>query len=108
VRDTVRDTDIAARYGGEEFAVILPETEPDGAMLLAERLRQKVETAVFNGPTGDLKVTISVGVCTMPVNQPESATEMIKMADEALYVCKRNGRNRVEQAQNQSPETSGD
>ena len=108
VRDTVRDTDIAARYGGEEFAVILPETEPEGAMLLAERLRQKVESAVFSGPTGDLKVTISVGVCTMPVNQPESATEMIKMADEALYVCKRNGRNRVERAQNQNPETTGE
>ena len=100
VRDTVRDTDIAARYGGEEFAVILPETEPDGAMLLAERLRQSVESAVFAGPTGDLKVTISVGVCSMPINQPESATEMIKMADEALYVCKRNGRNRVERAEN--------
>lgn len=99
VRDSVRDTDIAARYGGEEFAVILPETEPDGAMLFAERLRQRVEAAAFAGPTGDLKVTISVGVCSMPVNQPESANEMIKMADEALYVCKRNGRNRVERAE---------
>lgn len=99
VRDSARDTDTAARYGGEEFAVILPETEPDGAMLFAERLRQRVETAVFTCPQGDLKVTISIGVCSMPINQPESANEMIKMADEALYVCKRNGRNRVERAE---------
>ncbi|HPT44454.1 MAG TPA: diguanylate cyclase [Candidatus Rifleibacterium sp.] len=103
VRGSVRDTDIAARYGGEEFAVILPETEPEGAMLFAERLRQSVEAAVFEGPTGGLQVTISVGVCSMPVNQPESATEMIKMADDALYVCKRNGRNRVERAENAPP-----
>jgi diguanylate cyclase (GGDEF)-like protein len=100
VRDSVRDTDIAARYGGEEFAVILPETEPDGAMLFAERLRQSVEAAEFAHSTGALKVTISVGVCSMPVNQPENATEMIKMADDALYVCKKNGRNRVERAEN--------
>lgn len=99
VRDSARDTDIAARYGGEEFAVILPETEPDGAMLFAERLRQRVESAAFNGPKGDLKVTISVGVSSIPFNQPETPAEMIKMADEALYVCKRNGRNRVERAE---------
>lgn len=98
VRDSVRDTDIAARYGGEEFCVILPETEPEGAMLFAERLRQLVESASFAGPQEPLKVTISVGLCSIPVNQPESATEMIKMADDALYVCKRNGRNRVERA----------
>lgn len=109
VRDSVRDTDIAARYGGEEFGVILPETEPDGAMLFAERLRQSVETAEFAGPTGGLKVTISVGVCSMPINQPENATEMIKMADDALYVCKKNGRNRVERAETTTtPEKTGD
>ncbi len=107
VRDSVRDTDIAARYGGEEFGVILPETEPEGAMLFAERLRQRVEAAAFTGPNdGVLKVTISVGVCSMPINQPENATEMIRMADEALYVCKRNGRNRVERAEN-PPAASG-
>jgi diguanylate cyclase (GGDEF)-like protein len=98
VRDSARDTDIAARYGGEEFGVILPETDYDGAMLLAERLRARVENAVFKGPQGDLKVTLSVGVSTMPKLQPENALEMIKFADDALYICKRNGRNRVEHA----------
>ncbi|PKL50186.1 MAG: hypothetical protein CVV42_04140 [Candidatus Riflebacteria bacterium HGW-Riflebacteria-2] len=109
VRDNARDTDIAARYGGEEFGVILPETDYEGAMLLAERLRERVETAAFKGPQGDLKVTLSVGVSTMPKLQPETALEMIKFADDALYICKRNGRNRVEHAPvNESPEPSTD
>lgn len=107
VRDSARDTDIAARYGGEEFGVILPETDYDGAMLLAERLRARVENAVFKGPQADLKVTLSVGVSTMPKLQPENALEMIKFADDALYICKRNGRNRVEHAPvNESVATS--
>ncbi len=108
VRDSVRDTDIAARYGGEEFAVILPETETDGAVLFAERLRQQIETAAFPGPKGDLKVTISVGVSSLLHNQPESPLDMIKMADEALYVCKENGRNRVELSRTvkEAPEVS--
>lgn len=98
VRDNARDTDTAARYGGEEFGVILPETDYEGAMLLAERVRSSVENAVFSGPQGGLKVTLSVGVSSIPRLQPESALEMIKFADDALYVCKRNGRNRIEHA----------
>ena len=98
VRDNARDTDVAARYGGEEFGVILPETDYEGAMLLAERLRLRVENAAFPGPKGDLKVTLSIGVSSMPRLQPETALEMIKFADDALYICKRNGRNRVEHA----------
>lgn len=96
VQACARDTDIAARYGGEEFAVILPETELEGAMLFAERLRQKVEEAAFDGPKGPLKVTISVGVSSIPVHTAETAVDMIKLADDALYVAKENGRNRVE------------
>lgn len=100
VRKSVRDTDIAARYGGEEFCVILPETEPEGARQFAERLRQSVESATFRGAQGEeLKVTISVGVSCIPYTNPENAAEMIKLADDSLYVCKRNGRNRVELAQ---------
>jgi diguanylate cyclase (GGDEF)-like protein len=96
VRSCVRDTDVAARYGGEEFAVILPETDLDGAILFAERLREKVEAASFEGPEQDLKVTISIGVSSLPSHKAENALEMIKLADDALYVAKENGRNRVE------------
>lgn len=108
VRKSVRDTDIAARYGGEEFCVILPETEEDGAMQFAERLRQSVQDAVFTCSSGDLKVTISVGVSSIPKNNPDNATEMIKLADDALYVCKENGRNRVEFAKNKIEDTSNE
>ncbi len=99
VRKSVRDTDIAARYGGEEFCVILPETEPEGAVQFAERLRQSVESATFIGAQGEeLKVTISIGVSSIPYTNPETAEDMIKLADDSLYVCKKNGRNRVELA----------
>lgn len=100
VRKSVRETDIAARYGGEEFCVILPETEPEGAVQFAERLRQSVEAATFIGAQGEeLKVTISIGVSSIPFTNPETADDMIKLADDSLYVCKKNGRNRVELAQ---------
>lgn len=100
VRKSVRETDIAARYGGEEFCVILPETEPEGAVQFAERLRQSVEAATFIGAQGEeLKVTISIGVSSIPYTNPETADDMIKLADDSLYVCKKNGRNRVELAQ---------
>ena len=91
----IRDTDVAARYGGEEFSMILPETDEAGAALFAERLRQKVEISTFKGPKGDLKVTISLGVSSIPLNPAETALEMIKLADEAMYVAKHSGRNQV-------------
>jgi diguanylate cyclase (GGDEF)-like protein len=107
VREAVRDTDIAARYGGEEFAVILPETDFDGGYLFAERLRQKIEEASFEGPKGPLKVTVSIGLSSIPLHPAETAMEMIKLADEALYVAKRNGRNQVGIACSENSEMTG-
>jgi diguanylate cyclase (GGDEF)-like protein len=95
VRSSIRDTDVAARYGGEEFAVILPETDAEGAVLFAERLRQKVDKARFKGPEGELQVTISLGVSAHPLNPMETTVEMIGLADEALYKAKHGGRNQV-------------
>lgn len=92
---SIRDTDIAARYGGEEFSIILPETDLEGGMLFAERLRQRVESMSFQGPSGMLQVTISLGLSSIPYNKAESSQEMIKLADEALYSAKRSGRNKV-------------
>ncbi|HNV69307.1 MAG TPA: sensor domain-containing diguanylate cyclase, partial [Candidatus Ozemobacteraceae bacterium] len=95
VRATVRDTDSPARYGGEEFAIMLPETDLEGAVLFAERLRLRVEQMVVAGPKGPLQVTISLGVSAVPINPAETTLEMIKLADEALYEAKHSGRNRV-------------
>ena len=86
----VRATDIAARYGGEEFAIILTSTEASGAMILAERLREKIE----GGQWPHREVTASIGVCTF---RPEmrAKAEMTAGADAALYASKEAGRNRV-------------
>lgn len=92
----VRVSDIAARYGGEEFAVLLPQTSYEAARETAERLRDGVaRKATVNGPGGErLSVTASFGVATFPRNA-KSAAELVSKADEALYLSKERGRNRV-------------
>ncbi len=94
--ETVRNTDVPARYGGEEFAAILPNTEKDEAMRIAERIRAEVEKneAVTEGQV--LKVTISIGVSVFEPDIDLSNKDLIEKADKALYLAKDNGRNRVE------------
>jgi len=86
----IRTTDFFARYGGEEFALILPNTDAQGAIILAERLRARIESA----PWTERAVTASFGVATLDgeMKQPEQLTNA---ADEALYNSKDRGRNRV-------------
>lgn len=95
-----RITDVVARYGGEELVVLLPETNQVGATSFAEKLRALVEAQEFALPDGrKIKVTASLGVSTLT---PDLITGMsdydaiIKYADDALYIAKRSGRNRVE------------
>jgi diguanylate cyclase (GGDEF)-like protein/PAS domain S-box-containing protein len=90
LQDTVRGTDTVARYGGEEFAVVLPDTDHAGAMVLAERLRR----AVAGGSWEKRPVTISVGVSTLGPDTPD-ADALVQEADDALYRSKQAGRNRV-------------
>ena len=101
LRHSVRDNDIVARYGGEEFAVILPGADKVGSYALAERIRQKVEEAVFHGeeiqPLGG--VTISIGTGTFP-DDALTEDDLIVNTDQALYDAKKSGRNRVMEAQN--------
>lgn len=85
-RDTVREVDVVARYGGEEFLAILPETPPDMASMVAERIRGTVESV-----TG---VTISIGIATYPGDATD-ISELINNADTALYTAKGAGRNRA-------------
>ena len=93
----MRGGDTAARYGGEEFAIILPETDSQGAAAVGERLREKVEDLRLShekSPCSD-HVTISVGVATSMPSLKTSIAGLIQEADRALYQAKRNGRNRV-------------
>lgn len=92
-RDT-READLACRLGGEEFVVIMPDTQPDTAAVIGERLRESVAGAPFRTPDGaNLMVTLSVGIST---RQPgDTIGSLLKRADLALYDAKHSGRNRV-------------
>ena len=92
-----RAVDVVARYGGEEFVVVLPETAAEGAIALAERIRERVYNSppVPGGEYGWLRVTVSIGVATISSPHANSPEELIAIADEALYRAKAQGRNRV-------------
>ena len=95
-----RSADLASRYGGEEFVCILPETDPAGAMALAEIVRRNIES--LNIPheysNGDRIVTVSTGVATLQASAQRSPIELVKAADGALYHAKQSGRNCIRAA----------
>jgi diguanylate cyclase (GGDEF)-like protein len=95
LKSGIRRDELFARYGGEEFAIVLPEATRDGAMVLAERLRAKVEKHTFQFEGKPYPVTISLGVATTVGQEPTTPTDLIRQADEKLYQAKREGRNRV-------------
>ncbi|HUQ32521.1 MAG TPA: sensor domain-containing diguanylate cyclase [Pyrinomonadaceae bacterium] len=91
LRDELRSVDTAARYGGEEFAVILPQAGVDGAMIVAERLRRRIELMEVPGVG---HVTASLGIATFP-QHASSRDTLVLAADRALYNAKNSGRNCV-------------
>lgn len=90
VMSNIRNTDVIGRYGGEEFIVILPETDIEGAELVAEKVRKKIESSKILGDKRE--VTISLGISNYP-NHTVSYEELIEKADQALYAAKNSGRN---------------
>ena len=96
IKKTIRAYDVPARYGGEEFAVVLPHAAHDQALRVAERLRKAVMAYPFLGRRARERVqlTVSIGVAIYPANARTKA-ELIDRADEALYLAKSEGRNRV-------------
>jgi len=89
-----RDTDAVARFGGEEFVTICEETDAEGALLLAERIRAEFGKTVFHADGQSISCTCSVGIATYP-EAGQSWKALFKAADEALYVSKRSGRDRA-------------
>jgi diguanylate cyclase (GGDEF)-like protein len=94
IRDGVRRIDTAARYGGDEFVVLLPETDPTGAYVLAEKIRLGVADLAIAIPRADIQPSLSIGVVSYP-GDGRTADELMIAADSAMYRSKRAGKNRV-------------
>lgn len=94
MKQSFRKTDLLYRYGGEELIMIMPETNIEGAIIPVQRLRRMIEDYDFDYNGVKAKVTASIGL-TMNYQNFNSAAEILKSADEALYKAKESGRNRV-------------
>jgi diguanylate cyclase (GGDEF)-like protein len=90
--DTIRTTDIAGRYGGEEFGLLLIETNSKNSMIVAERLRKKIEQTTVIHEGVEIKFTISLGIAEFDPEQGNHS-QWLERADKALYVSKETGRN---------------
>lgn len=93
IEQSIRQSDMCFRYGGEEFLIMLSNTEPAGALLLAERIRQNISDLRFITDKGPIQITVSIG-CTA-LTMRDSLEELIERADQVLYQAKRQGRNQV-------------
>jgi len=91
----LRSYDFVARYGGEEFVMTLPETTHEDALMIAERLRLRIQLHSYTGSLKGLITTASMGVATYPTDFITSLSDLIREADDAMYRAKAAGRNRV-------------
>ena len=91
-----RRADVVTRFGGEEFAVILPDTDAEGAQSRAETIRQSIAQSLnFTWNGAKIEVTVSIGVATVTTGCRVTADDVIDTADKALYEAKQNGRDIV-------------
>ncbi len=95
LRESVRHSDHCLRYGGEEFLIIMPETLPDQARELADRIREATESCCVECGEGDVRCTVSIGIANFP-KHGDTPARLLEAADNALYQAKEAGRNRVE------------
>jgi two-component system, cell cycle response regulator len=94
--EAIRGSDVVCRYGGDEFTVLMPETNLEGAVALAEKIRDAASAQLFGDSERNFKLTVSIGAAEL--GETESGNDMLARADEALYRAKESGRNRVEAA----------
>lgn len=94
IREQLRGSDVMARYGGDEFIVLLPETNANGALEMAERIRKAVEVSRFDVRGGDTNITVSLGVASYP-EDGGNLDVILEKADKAMYRAKQRGRNKV-------------
>jgi diguanylate cyclase (GGDEF)-like protein len=93
--DSLRKLDTAFRYGGEEFTIILPETCLEKAMVAARRIQKDLSQANFRPQKSDTTVKITVSIGVTEYSPQETMADFIKRADQAMYLSKQNGRNRI-------------
>jgi diguanylate cyclase (GGDEF)-like protein len=91
---SIRKMDIFGRYGGEEFVFALPETDQEEALIMAERIRATISETLFQEKTQQISITVSIGIATLD-NRINTFEELLQSSDEALYLAKQEGRNRV-------------
>jgi two-component system cell cycle response regulator len=108
VKREIREVDVLARYGGEELVCVLPETDIDSAVMVAERINKAISSAGFVGDSdgSTLRVTVSIGVSVHPVHA-STAVRLLRAADEALYDAKHAGRDCVRVAGTPQPTDTG-
>ncbi|MBM3249468.1 MAG: diguanylate cyclase [Candidatus Omnitrophica bacterium] len=94
IKENIRQMDFMGRYGGEELSIVLPETDKEQAVLVAERIRKTLESKQMSIYDERLGVTISIGISTFPKDSADLG-DLIDRSDEALYQAKQSGRNRV-------------
>ncbi|HTO97559.1 MAG TPA: diguanylate cyclase [Myxococcales bacterium] len=95
IAKSVRVSDVAARYGGDEFGIILPQTPPEGAMRVCERLLRAISELTLQDENGrTCKVTASLGLAYYPADDVDTPEDLVHSADGALYGAKRSGKNR--------------
>lgn len=98
IKQRLRETDVLARYGGEEFVLLATPMEMNGAVALAERIRALVEASEIPYDGKRIRVTISIGVSSWEPTLKDNFEELVRLADDALYGAKEEGRNRVRSA----------
>jgi diguanylate cyclase (GGDEF)-like protein len=92
----LRTSDLLARFGGEEFAILLPVTGPAGAMEAAERIRSTLRNATVDVNGRSISITASIGVASLDKAKDDQTEHLIEQADQALYLAKAAGRDRIE------------
>jgi two-component system, cell cycle response regulator len=103
VTHCVRPYDTVGRYGGEEFLIVAPSSDGSGILVLAERIRKELQSVAFTTDEGQLSVTASCGAAVSSGEKPMDSHDLLRLADEALYRAKEQGRNRSELALQLNP-----
>ncbi len=96
LRREARKSDFPCRYGGEEFTVILPETKAPDALRVAARIRQSVQSSIFETKAGNCTVTVSIGISSTSETNYPVEQDLVRDADQALYRAKKHGKDREE------------